>query len=332
MNGRLENQKKTEERICRILNDQPEILTTYYISIGDKTHNTKLKYLNAVTRFVSYLNNNNLYIDNQPWWENIKPIHINSYMDFIKTTPDGTERSESYRCMQYHAVSSFFNFLLDNDYIEKNPCDKVKLPRVKKEVGVVYLTLDEVNQLESNIINGIGSDRAKSRQEKWKERDLALVHLVLCTGLRVSALTEINISDVDLNNAVIRVTEKENFTRDVYLDKHTVQLLKKWITKRKELLDDKESDALFISRERTRISTKATNEMIKKYAQTIGKHITTHKLRSTFAMNVYEATGDIYVTSNLLGHNSVETTKIYTTVTEQKKRAVADVLSNLYKK
>jgi len=133
MNGRLENQKKTEERICRILEDQPEILKTYCVYIGDKTHNTKLKYLNAVTRFFTFLKNNNLYEEDKNWWESIKPIHISSYMDFIKTAEDGTDRSESYRCMQYHAVSSFFNFLLDNDYIEKNPCDKVKLPRVKRE-------------------------------------------------------------------------------------------------------------------------------------------------------------------------------------------------------
>ena len=331
MYGRLENKKKIEDKIGKTLKSQPQIINMYYASISDKTHNTKTKYLNSVIRFVEFLNKQNVYNENTQWWEDVKPIHVDLYMNFIKTKNGNIETSDSYKRMQYHAVKSFFDFLVDNDYLDKNPCAKVKLQRSKKEISVVYLTLDETKQLEFNIQNGIGSDLAKARQQQWKERDLAMVHLVLCTGLRVSALTEINVSDVNLENAVIRVVEKENFTRDIYLDQYTVQLIKKWLDKRNVLLNGKTCDALFISNGRNRISTKATNEMIKKYAKTIDKHITTHKLRSTFAMNVYEATNDIYTTSELLGHKSVETTKVYTTVTEQKKRAVANILSELYK-
>ena len=185
--------------------------------------------------------------------------------------------------------------------------------------------------LKQNILEK-GADERRKVYSIFADRDIAMVHLVLCTGLRAGALREINIEDLDFDNRRIRVIEKENFIKDIYIDDETIKVLQKWLKTREEYLNkrEKESDALFISNVCKRISPRTFGNIIKEYSYNINKNITPHKLRSTFAMNVYDTTKDIYITSNLLGHKNVETTKRYTTVTEKRKQEAIDKLAKMY--
>lgn len=330
MDGRLENQKKCEKRIHNMMEGQPDIVKEYYVYLSDKTSKTKLMYINRIINFLRFIKDSGFDTYDINQFQKIKPSNINDYMENIRYKEDGSEYSESYRALQLNVIKSFFQFLEDDEYIFKNPSVKLKAPRVSNQTNVTYLTQKEINQIKKNMAEGFGSKRERSAQQKWIERDTAIMSLALGTGLRVAALTEINVDDINFEKHMIRVTEKENITKDVYISDDVMNILKIWINKRTQMLSEKADNsngALFISFKMNRLDPEGVNDVIKKYTYNIDKKITAHKLRSTFGMNVYEATGDIFITSELLGHSNIETTKRYATVTEEKKRNVVDKIS-----
>lgn len=331
--GRLEHQMKVEQDISRITHGQCQALKDYVLSIQDKTFNTRLQYVHHAKDFLLFLNNVGIDVNNIESFKRIKPSHINRYIDSARTKADGSTISESYWNSLVCSVKSFFQFLCDDGIIpsDDNPSDGIRVPRSKNDKPIVYMVPKEVGVFKSNIEHGVGSALARKRQEKWRSRDLAIINLALSTGLRLSALTEINVSDIDFDNLKISVIEKENFKRDIYINNDVARILKAWIADRALLIDKRETDALFISNERTRISQRSVQTLVGKYASGIDKHITPHKMRSTFAVNGYEATNDIYVVSEALGHSRVETTKRYVRVSEDRKRSLVDSVSEMYK-
>lgn len=332
MNGRLENQIKLEKYMERMLEGQPRVIQDYYSSINNKTHNTRRVYLDRVIAFCDYLKTNEIYVENTEELKYIKPSTIDKYFEAIKYKDDKQQISDSYRTVLISAIKSFFKFLIKDGYIDSNPAADIEPIRSRKELPITYLTPEEVSIIMNNILEGVGNDRAKSKQLNWKDRDYAIIYLLLHSGLRVTALTEINVENIDFENLTIRVIEKENFTREIFISEETSQVLRRWLRKRNELVEDNanSTDALFISNERTRISTSTINDLIKKYTYNIDKKITAHKMRSTFAVNGYNATNDIYVVSQTLGHIRVETTKRYVQPSEEKKRNLIDKMSEIY--
>ena len=232
----------------------------------------------------------------------------------------------------YSSLSSFFDFLLDNEYITKNPVDSIKRP--KQEINdVVYLEPEEVVEIERRILNeGVGSKCAVSKQETWKYRDFLLFHIPVINGIRIEALIEVNMEDINLDNRTITVTEKGNITKDVYIDDKTVKYIRHWKRVREEILNGKKCDALFISNRRTRLSARAAEDIIVKYADGInGKHITPHKLRSTFGTNAYRLNRDIKVVADALGHKSTVPTQRYVKSFESGIRDAVNGVADLYK-
>lgn len=329
MEGRLENQKKGEAKIKNMMQGQPAIIYEFYIYLNDKTYKTKIMYINRAIAFVEFLKGNGFDVNQMEAFSNVKPSNVNDYMDSIRYKEDGSEYSESYRALQLNVIKSLFQFLEDDGYIEKNPARKLKAPRVSNQTEITYLTKDDIKQIKRNMRYGVGTPRERAIQKKWYERDYAIMVLALCTGLRIAALLEINVDDIDFEKRIIRVTEKENITKDVYMSDEIIVALQKWIDKRSAMLQEKNctEDALFISFRTKRLDASNVNEMIKKYTYNIDKKITAHKLRSTFATNVYEATGDIYITSHLLGHANIETTKRYAALNQEKERKAMDKIS-----
>lgn len=331
MDGRIENKRKVEQYLTQLIQDKPSVLKDYYMYLSDKTHNTKKTYISHVIRFLTFLESKEYDIFDINTYNNVKPYIINEYLANTEYKLNGEIVSDAYKTLQINVLKSFFEFLIDYEIIHKNPCKNLKAPKSNKQISVIYLTSDEIQVLKGNVRNGVGNQNSKDKQKEWFERDYAIVCLELCTGLRVSALVEINLSDIFFAENKIRVTEKENITKDVYINEEVCQVLKDWLVKRDKFMKGYEpTDALFISHLRKRMSTKSVNEIVKKYTYNIDKKITAHKLRSTFGMNVYEATGDIYITSELLGHSNVETTKRYACVTEEKRRkAIEDMMKTI---
>ena len=148
--------------------------------------------------------------------------------------------------------------------------------------------------------------------EKTKERDLAIVTLLLGTGIRVSECVGLDIEDVDFKNNGIKVTRKGGNEMVVYFGNEVEKALKKYLEVRKNIVPvSGHEHALFYSTQRKRIGIQAVENLVKKYACAITttKKITPHKLRSTYGTTLYQETGDIYLVADVLGHRDVNTTK-----------------------
>lgn len=279
-----------------------------------------------ILQFFDYIKTEfHLNIDEIENFAKIKSSMLNSYMVGL------TDISNSLKATKMYAIKSFFEFLLDDEYIDNNPCNKIKIPKDNKEHEVVSLTQREINKIKRNILKGVGDDLTKHRQEPWKKRDYAVVMLALSLGLRVISISEINIDDINFETNELKIVEKGNKIRTLMFSDGLAEILLEWVKDREEKLEDMDEDisALFISRQHQRLTAPSIRAMIKKYTYNIDKKITPHKLRSTCATNVYEQTGDIYLTADILGHSNIQNTKRYASISEEKKKKAASAMDNI---
>ena len=182
-------------------------------------------------------------------------------------------------------------------------------------------------------MSGWGTELSKNKHYDWRYRDFLLFRIPVVTGLRLEALSEINLEDVDLAKKTITVTEKGNITKKIYIDDKTQSYLLQWIMQRAEIIGNGNYDcrALFISNQKQRMHIRSIEKVIKKYADGInGKHITPHKLRSTCGTNLYQASKDIYLVAEILGHKSTEPTRRYAKVFDTNKRDAVKTIASLY--
>lgn len=324
MNGRQEHTQKIEERVVRRLKNQPQILKDFYYSMGDKTAATKNVYIGYVIEFLAYATKNGIDCTKGESFAAIKTSDINRYMEkevrYRTVNGKQVENSVSIRCSKLYGISAFFDFLIDEEYIEHNPCDRVKPPRITEEKEIVYMTPEEIKEVKQNIKNGTG------RAKKWRTRDSSIVTLGCSTGLRVASISEINLSDIDFTNNSILVREKGNKVRTVYFGDKTRKSIDTWMTDRERILNGVKCDALFVSSRKKRLEPRSIEDVIKKYTKTLDKKITPHKMRSSCATNLYAATGDIYVVQEVLGHKNISNTRKYARMSEERRKQARDVL------
>ena len=160
-----------------------------------------------------------------------------------------------------------------------------------------------------------------------KSRDVAMLSLFLGTGIRVSECVGINLGDVDFDNNCFKVTRKGGNQVILYFSDEVKNSLEMWVKDRDILMEGSNETALFVSLQKKRISTRAVENLVKKYSQIASplKKISPHKLRSTYGTNLYRETGDIYVVAEVLGHKDVNTTKRhYAAMSEDIRRSVAN--------
>lgn len=322
--------KKNMESIMKICDGYPGEVLLYINSLARKTSYTKMVYARYVCRFLDYMKQN---IKLDPFkgvnYGKIKPMHIDAYMENIRYDKNGKENSGMYRNAQLAAVNGFFKFLLKNEMIKLNPCNEIETPKDNKKHEIVTISDDDLDIIIDNIIEGTGSNKARATQEKWINRDIAIVTLGITTGLRISAIVGIDIDDINFKEKYIKVTEKGNMERNVYIGNKTIHVLKKWINDRKYMVS-KDEKALFICQGNHRISVRAVENRFKALSKATGKNLTPHKMRATCATRLYEQTGDIYLVQQQLGHANIENTKRYARVSEQKRKEAANILDSLY--
>lgn len=344
MKGRLENKIKTEQRIDRMIADMPEYMHRYYYSISLKTHKTKERYIENVIRFLNvYGNGETVSLE---MLNKVDAFVIQKYISSISYyKKDGSimELSNSSKACNISCLSSFFRFLTANGFIKKNPFDGGAIDRPKpQEKEVVFLSKDEVKKVEKAILDGVGTKRSVARQKNWKYRDFCLFWLPVINGIRVGALSEINIEDIDFNDNSILVVEKGDRITRIYFNDKAALYLKLWIEQRKEAIERCEKtrensgnsedyepidyNALFISNTGSRITVTSIERIIEKYTEgAIGRHISPHKLRATFATHLYGETRDIELTSKALHHKSTTPTQKYVKVFDQDIRNAVNI-------
>ena len=239
------------------------------------------------------------------------------------------QNHEEGKARKLATLNTFFGYFHKKEMIEKNAPSVVDVPRVK-EKNIIRLDANEVAQLIDNIESG---EKLTKQQKVWhdrnKLRDLAIVVTLLGTGVRVTELVGLDISDLDFDNGAMRVIRKGGNEDIVYFGEEVEEMLRNYLDER--LLMEPEpgnENALFISQRNTRITVRSVERLVKKYASTATvKKITPHKLRSTYGTTLYQETGDIYLVADVLGHKNVNTTrKHYAAMKEDNKRKAARIV------
>lgn len=323
MSGRYEKEMAFENKTQIKLQNEPAVLTEYYYSLigSGKSYATAYNYICYIINFLKYTFNKNYSED---FYLEVKSTDINKYISSLRTKKSkgkSVRTSDSLKTIHWSALNSFFQFLVP-DYIAVNPVANTKRPKMKDNPNVTYLTEEE--------IKGVLISAEQKAQEKFKNRDLCLLKLGFTTGLRVSAIVNIDINDIDFKNNQIKVTEKGDRDEYIMFGAQLKEQLKLWIKDRKRYFNDCETNALFISQKKTRLSTDMVGKLISKYAKGVtDKRVTPHVMRHSCATNLYEKTGDIYLCASQLNHKNVSTTQRYAEISKSRKMEATNILDNL---
>lgn len=324
MNGRVEIENKIQKKIENKIKNLPQIFYDFYnyLESDGKSYGTCERYIDYVYDFMKYVTKDGTFDD---FYKNVSVADVRAYISSLRRRSERGEEiknGDSIQASRWSALNTFYNFLVLDDYVETNPMAKTKRPKDKTNKEVVYLEKDEINQILDKI--------RKDEHNKFMNRDLAIVILGISTGLRVGALVQINIEDIDFKTNTIKVWEKGEKERAIKFGNNTRSILSQWITDRESYFDGVETNALFISQWRDRITTEGFRKVLRKYTKDLNKHITPHSLRKSCATQAYMAGADIRTIANMLGHNSTSTTLKYAAAVDSKRDEVVENLDNLF--
>lgn len=258
----------------------------------------------------------------------LQAVDIEEYMEFLKlyTDENGNEISNSEYGVKrkMSSLRVMYQYFYNHERIKNNPASIVSMPKLHKREIVRFDENEMYDFLEKVEMGTNLTKRQLASHEKTKKRDLAMMTLLLGTGIRVSECVGLNKDDIDFNSASIRIIRKGGNVDIVYFGYEVEDRLLDYMEERETIIPlEEHKDALFLSSQRKRISVRTVEKMVEKYAKITDtlKHITPHKLRSTYGTQLYRETGDIYLVADVLGHKDVNTTKKhYATVDEDKKR------------
>lgn len=324
MNGRIEAENKIQKKIENKIKKLPLIFNDFYhyLESDSKSYGTCERYIDYVSDFMWYITQGDCAED---FYKKATVADVRAYISSLRRRNKKGEEiknGDSIQASRWSALNTFYNFLVMDDYIESNPMIKTKRPKDKTSKEVVYLEKDEINQ----ILDKIRSDE----NNKFMNRDLAIVILGISTGLRVGALVQINVEDIDFKTNIIKVWEKGGKERSIKFGNNTRSILSQWITDRGAYFDEVPTNALFISQRRERITTEGLRKVLKKYTKDLDKHITPHSLRKSCATQAYMAGTDIRTIANILGHNSTSTTLKYAAAVDSKRDEMIESLDKLF--
>jgi site-specific recombinase XerD len=248
MTGRLEKEIKELEKIRIKLESLPSVINDFYfyLEAADRSYTTIKNYIDYVIHFMLYCTDGE---PTQDFYQNVTSATVNMYMSSIRYTKDSNDNTikigNSIRATRWSALNTFFNYLKTNNLIANNPLDQTFRPSNKKDKKVIYLTENEIKTCINNVIT--------DNNGRFKNRDLCIISMGISTGLRVSAITQINIEDINLEHNTINVIEKGNKYRTISFGNKLKKNLIAWLQDREKYYDNVETNALFISRKKNRI-------------------------------------------------------------------------------
>lgn len=328
------------QKVRELTKDFPAFTGDFFRALENtKQSNTIRSYAYDLSTFFYFLQESNPYFrDNDirsmpvSILDQIQPVDIEEYLSFLSYyEKDGktyTNKEEG-KARKLATLNTFFGYYHKKQIITTNAPAAVDIPRVK-EKNIIRLDPNEVAQLIDSIESGENlTDRQKTWHVRLKIRDLAIIVTLLGTGVRVTELVGLDLQDIDFDNGAMRVIRKGGNEDMVYFGEETEKFLQEYMDERLNMTPEKgHENALFISRSNTRITVRSVERLVKKYANPItAKHITPHKMRSTYGTSLYHETGDIYLVADVLGHSSVNTTKKrYAAMKEDRKRGAANVV------
>lgn len=261
---------------------------------------------------------------------------ISEYQRYLELNEDGEKHENGKKAIarKMAPLRGMFLYHLEHEHIEKNPMILVKLPRIKKDKNIIRMNESEVADVLNTVEFGNAqmSKHQLAFRERTRERDLAIMTLMLGTGIRVSECAGLDLSDVDLRANTITIVRKGGGQDVLYFGEEIHDALQTYIEGERNhtLPESGEETALFLSLHKRRISVDAIELLVKKYAKMAvpNKKITPHKLRSTYGTALYRETGDIRLVADVLGHENVNTTiDYYAAIEDEHKRQAANAVS-----
>lgn len=302
MKGRTEHKAKSEIQMRKALVGKPDFIIGFYNELYlSKEYTTAQAYTKIILRYYSYCPSSAIEDFN---YENINQFFLNLH------GKDGGECSDSAYATTRAALYSFGEYLLKQKLLTENPAGRIPPRKIKDYTCKDYLLTEEIHDLLVQIKNNtLGTAKEQARRKPWVERNLAIISLMVATGIRVTALTELNVGDYNGNELVVLDKGRKQFIYE--LDETTCKILDDWINKRESILKGKECEALFISNRLTRITAKSLRDLVKSYTEHLGKNISPHRLRSSYAIKLYNETRDIFFVQQSLKHSDIKTTIRY---------------------
>ncbi len=268
--------------------------------------------------------------------EQLQPVDIEEYLEYLKYYKYEDQvftNDERGIKRKFSSLRSFFLYYQKRDLIKNNPTVVVDMPKLHDR-EIIRLDSEEVSELLDLVERGGDNLSGMKRvyYEKNKLRNIAIFTLFLGTGIRVSECVGLDVEDVDFRNNRIRIIRKGGKEEYVYFGAEVAEALKNYIKEERVHVKAKEGHehALFYSIQKRRISVQGVENLVNEYTSQITtfKHITPHKLRSTYGTALYQQTGDIYLVAEVLGHNDVNTTrKHYAAMDDAQKRSAADAVT-----
>jgi integrase/recombinase XerC len=341
-NYSLLDQKENVLRLREIISTLPDFCKEFFIGIEPTTSiRSRIGYAYDLNIFFNYIISNfNIFSEltyktfTLDHLTQVDSTHIELFLDFLTYYSKNSDQSSIYhhnsntgKARKLAALRSLFNYFFKKKKLPSNPSLLVDMPKIH-EKPITRLEIDEVVKLLDLVETGEGlTEKQKKYHNFTKCRDLALITLLLGTGIRVSECVGLNLSDLNFEVNGFKITRKGGNEVILYFGQEVRSSLLEYITERNALGHD--DDALFLSLQKKRISTRAVQNLVKKYSTIITnlKKISPHKLRSTFGTNLYRETGDIYLVADVLGHRDVNTTKKhYAAMSEDQRKRAAKIV------
>ncbi len=332
------------ERIDKLLDDLPPYIEDFLRGVETRTSTlTRMNYCYDLRIFFYFLSVRKFH------GKSVKEITLDeigsvtdtdleiflSWLSHYQYNGKRLSCDERAKARKLSTVRSMYKYFFNKGLIEVNNSTKVATPKLHEK---------EIIRLEGNEVSSIldvaeyGSElsaHARGYHDKTKIRDIAILTLFLGTGIRISELVGLNNESIDFSNNSFIVTRKGGNQAILYFSDEVRDALEAYMEQKqcdKAIAPDEH--ALFLSLQYRRITVRAVENLVKKYAKIVSplKKITPHKLRSTYGTNLYRETGDIYIVADVLGHKDVNTTrKHYAAITEDHRRSVANAV-RLHKK
>lgn len=333
----VQRNNKNLETIERLLDEElPSFCYDYFLAIESQTSTlTRLNYAHDLKIFFYFLQEKKfrksktvkeLTLDDM---ESVTGNDIEYFLGFLsRYFYNGKEHTcnDRAKARKLSSVRAMFKHFFNKGLISVDNTAKVSTPKLH-EKPIIRLDGDEVLNIIDTAESGTGlSPHQRAYHEKNKVRDRAILMLFLGTGIRISELVGLNNDDLNFKDNSFVVTRKGGSKSILYFDDDVAAALQRYLDYKEMNYEDlKEPNALFVSSNRSRITVRAVENMVQKYAKIVSplKKISPHKLRSTYGTALYKATGDIYIVADVLGHKDVNTTrKHYAAISDENRRGV----------
>ncbi len=325
---------KNSQKLRTVLDTLPKFCLDYFRGIEQRTSLlTRINYAYDLRLYFGFLDNDlGKPVLQAKDLQNVTMRDLEIYMQYLTLYYKDElvmQNNENGIARKLSSIRSLYKYFYNKEIIDSNITSKLTTPKIH-EKPILRLSGEEAAKLLHVVTTGFGlTDRQLSYQKKTKIRDIAIFTLLLTTGIRISELCALDISDFDFESGQFKALRKGGNEVFLYLGNEATNALSDYIEERKQTTTYSIHSPMFISMQNKRMSVRALQMLVTKYAQIAVplKNISPHKLRSTYGTMLYQQTGDIYLVADVLGHKDVNTTKKhYAAIDEQRRKDAADIV------